>query len=145
MVGFRTPNGKLTTVQSFKTMQIPRMVRDKPGAWDPSICLDWGQRFLTFLKSVTCVDEDQINDSTSRVWRVKFIPQMGVTLWLLNDEEVSQVTSGEEERSNGFLPNWYWDELQKDVAILRKQTSKRDRLAISGDCRNESAVVLPPG
>jgi hypothetical protein len=74
---------------------------------------------------------------------VKFTPQIGVSLCVLNDKEVSEVTAGEEDRLNGFLPNWYWNELQRDVAI-RSQTSERDPV-ISGDHRNKSAVVLPPG
>uniref|UniRef100_A0A0W0FGQ7 Decapping nuclease n=1 Tax=Moniliophthora roreri TaxID=221103 RepID=A0A0W0FGQ7_MONRR len=36
VVGFRTPRGQLTSTKSYKTMEIPRMVRGKPGGWDPS-------------------------------------------------------------------------------------------------------------
>ena len=45
-MGFRTPAGRITTTQSFKTIQIPRLVRGKPDAWDPQICFQWGQQFI---------------------------------------------------------------------------------------------------
>ncbi|KAH9995835.1 RAI1 like PD-XK nuclease-domain-containing protein, partial [Russula vinacea] len=51
LVGFRTPNGILKTTESFKTLEIPRMVRGKENAWDPQICLSWGESFLTWIKS----------------------------------------------------------------------------------------------
>lgn len=50
MVGFRTPQGQVTSVQAFKTMEIPRLVRGKPGAWDPRPCLAWGERLLRFVR-----------------------------------------------------------------------------------------------
>jgi RAT1-interacting protein len=65
IVGFRTPAGVLSTVQRFKTVEIPRTVRDKSSsrggggrgmgggvAWDAGVCLGWGNRFLEFLKGV---------------------------------------------------------------------------------------------
>jgi RAT1-interacting protein len=106
IVGFRTPNGKLTTVQSFKTLELPRMVRGKPNAWDAQICLDWAEKFLTWVKK----------NVTSRivapesVWRVKFTPRVGVELTLLHDIARKEVEAGEDRI--GFLPTWYWEEIQ---------------------------------
>ncbi|KAF8271140.1 RAI1 like PD-XK nuclease-domain-containing protein [Lactarius quietus] len=106
IVGFRTPNGQLTTVQPFKTLDIPRMVRGKPNAWDAQICLDWAETFLTWVKK----------NVTSRivapesVWRVKFTPRVGVELTLLDDIARKEVEAGEDRV--GFLPTWYWEEIQ---------------------------------
>lgn len=50
LVGFRTPAGRITTTQSFKTLHLPRLVRGKPNAWDPARCLDWGADFISFVK-----------------------------------------------------------------------------------------------
>ncbi|KAF9068988.1 hypothetical protein BDP27DRAFT_1326246, partial [Rhodocollybia butyracea] len=63
IVGFRSPNGHLTTTQTFQTMYIPRLLREKAkyeskwaecetlqNAWNPSLCLDWCHNFLTSLK-----------------------------------------------------------------------------------------------
>ncbi|KAI0079591.1 RAI1-domain-containing protein, partial [Panus rudis PR-1116 ss-1] len=107
VVGFRTPSGQLSTVQKFKTMEIPRLVRDKPGAWDPLICLDWGKRFFNFLQSTVTSDTEK---GSINVWRAKFTPREGVTLSLLGDAEVAEVVNGEERI--GFLPKWYVDSLK---------------------------------
>jgi len=58
IVGFRTREGVLSTLQYFKTVEIPRLVRAKRTGsemgWDPGVCLGWGDRFLGFLKGVVC-------------------------------------------------------------------------------------------
>ncbi|KAF8896184.1 RAI1 like PD-XK nuclease-domain-containing protein [Infundibulicybe gibba] len=93
VVGFRTPSGEVQTVQTFKTIEIPRMVRGKPGAWDPLISLDWGSRFLTFLKEVV---QGSPGDE-ARVWRVKFVPKVGVCVEILDQSGVDDVVNGEAE------------------------------------------------
>jgi RAT1-interacting protein len=106
VVGFRTPAGVVTTVQSFKTIQIPRLVRGKPGAWDPLLCLDWGNRFLTFLKTIFG------GSDTSSVCRVKFVPGSGVNVEELGPSELEEVVNGEDRV--GFLPSWYWEEVMRE-------------------------------
>ena len=106
MVGFRTPGGVVTTVQSFKTIQIPRLVRGKPGAWDPLLCLDWGNHFLTFLKTICG------GSKTSSVWQVKFVPGSGVNVEELSPSGLAEVVNGEDRV--GFLPSWYWEELMRE-------------------------------
>jgi RAT1-interacting protein len=113
VVGFRTPKGELTTLQSFKTMQIPRMVRGKPDAWDPQICLAWGDQFLTWLRAHVA---NANSDDVPRVWRVTFTPRAGVTLALLDDAGVTDVIGGEER--HGFLPTWYWEEVKKGMETI---------------------------
>ncbi|KAI9509830.1 RAI1-domain-containing protein [Russula earlei] len=107
VVGFRTPNGQLVTVQSYKTLEIPRLVRGKQDAWDPQICLSWGDRFLTWIKSNV---EQPGNAAPGSVWRVKFTPCVGVELALLREEERREVEAGEDRV--GFLPRWYYEEIQ---------------------------------
>lgn len=48
------------------------------------------------------------------MWRVSFIPRVGVKISLLDKVGVEDVEAGEDRV--GFLPRWYWDELQKDTA-----------------------------
>lgn len=86
-------------------MQIPRLVRGKPGAWEPSLCLDWGHRFLHFLKENIAAFQDK---SERSVWRAKFSPVTGVSVMLLGDEEVEEVEAGEDRV--GLIPSWYFDE-----------------------------------
>lgn len=112
-MGFRTPKGQITTLQSFKTMQLPRMIRGKPGAWDPSVCLDWGQQFLTFLKQMVTTDNDD-PPKKETVWRVVFTPKGGAKVMRLSEAELVHVVAGEERV--GFLPRFYWNELVAGLA-----------------------------
>ncbi|GAA5864828.1 hypothetical protein JCM8547_009244 [Rhodosporidiobolus lusitaniae] len=48
-VGFRTRQGQLTGLQSFNTLDIPRMVRGKPHAWDPQACLASARELLVSI------------------------------------------------------------------------------------------------
>ncbi|KAK7682606.1 hypothetical protein QCA50_014406 [Cerrena zonata] len=108
VVGFRTRKGRLSTLQTFKTADLPGLVRDKPGGWNPLICLHWGTCFIDFLKSiVTSHSPSATNDIP--VWRVSFTPQKGVSISLLSQEGVEEVVNGEDRV--GFLPKWYFDEI----------------------------------
>lgn len=49
IVGFRTREGILTGLQTFPTLEIPRLVRGKPHAWDPLACLASARQLLGFL------------------------------------------------------------------------------------------------
>jgi RAT1-interacting protein len=116
VVGFRTPAGHLTTTQSFKTMHIPRLVRGKPGAWDPAISLEWGSKFLTFMRDIcNYMTPDTAaaggGERRAQIWRVKFIPKTGVEVGLLDEEGVLDVVGGEDRI--GFLPTWFWNEVKE--------------------------------
>jgi len=119
IVGFRTPNGQIATLQSFKTLEMPRMVRGKPNAWDAQICLDWGERFLTWVKKIVTSG----TAASESVWRVKFTPRVGVELTLLHDIARKEVEAGEDRV--GFLPTWYWEEIQM-ASSEDSNTSCRD-------------------
>ncbi|KAF8520006.1 RAI1-domain-containing protein [Hysterangium stoloniferum] len=108
MVGFRTPSGYLQTLQSFKTMDLPRTVRGKPGAWDPATCLTWGESVISFLRHQT----RDYDDDERVVWRVTFAPGVGLSMRRLDTEEVADVVAGEERV--GFLPRCYWERVRKD-------------------------------
>jgi hypothetical protein len=38
-------------LQTFQTLEIPRMVRGKPGAWDPSVCLRFVDALLGWVRA----------------------------------------------------------------------------------------------
>src|SRR6266403_4797378 len=95
------------------------MVRGKQNAWDPQICLSWGGRFLTWLKD-GIEESGSGNASPGSVWRVKFTPRVGVELAMLSEEERREVEAGEDRV--GFLPKWYYTEIQ-DVSSPSAQRS----------------------
>lgn len=97
-------------MQSFKTTALPRLVRGKPGAWDPSLCLDWGDRLLSFVKKIL----EESGEKAETVWRVKFVPKDGVNVVKLDDNLVEEVV-GKEDRV-GFLPRWYWNEIDEEAS-----------------------------
>lgn len=110
VVGFRTPQGHLTALQSLRTLSIPRSVRGKPGAWDAQLCLVWGARFLEWLREQCRADDvGDGNGGARTVWRVSFTPGTDVALRRLGGDDVRDVVHGEDRV--GFLPMWYWDEL----------------------------------
>ncbi|KAI9063505.1 RAI1-domain-containing protein [Trametes sanguinea] len=120
VVGFRTPAGRLTTTQTFKTIQIPRLVRGKPGAWDPQVCFSWGHHFLTTLRSIVAAPAEPPEsgkgdgpgtprEPSTRVWRVVFAPGDGVKVSLLDEGGVQDVEAGEDRV--GILPRWYYDQV----------------------------------
>ncbi|KAG2033307.1 RAI1 like PD-XK nuclease-domain-containing protein [Suillus americanus] len=133
-VGFRKPSGYLTTTQVFQTVQIPRLVRGKPGAWDPNVCLAWGDRFLSFLRNTIR------GGSKGNVWRIKFTPKTGVSAVLLDDVYVRDVEGGEDRV--GFLPRWYWDEMSGDVAY---DSEARTQTGSEGASSKVGTVVVPSG
>jgi RAT1-interacting protein len=109
------------------------MVRGKQNAWDPQICLSWGEKFLTWLKS--SVGESGSNNATPEsVWRVKFTPRVGVELALLPEEERREVEAGEDRI--GFLPKWYHTEIQ-DASSQSAQRSASG--AESGQSRSSAS------
>ncbi|CAG8447267.1 11407_t:CDS:2 [Ambispora gerdemannii] len=55
--GFRNEMGILQSVKEFKTLEIPRIVRGKPGMWDPTICLNFANQFLEWLRKVVVIDD----------------------------------------------------------------------------------------
>ena len=93
------------------------MVRGKENAWDPQICLSWGESFLTWIKSNV---ESGNAAAPGSVWRVKFTPRVGVELALLSEEERREVEAGEDRV--GFLPKSYYTEIQ-DVSSPSAQRS----------------------
>lgn len=150
IVGFRTPSGQLTTTQSFQTMQIPRMLRDKSGhktnttPWNPSLCLAWCHQFLTYLKQTVVRDsdddpshqKDSVKEEVNRghsptsttVWRVSFVPREGARVVKLDKSEVEEVVNGEDRV--GFIPRWYWDKVNSATHISHQSSVRSSSAAV---------------
>ena len=133
------------------------MVRGKQNAWDPQICLSWGETFLAWIKSnvVEAGNGDSPSSSSpppppGSVWRVKFTPRVGAQFALLQEEERREVEAGEDRV--GFLPKWYWREVMQDVTGSYDDSSasgvrpEPSRSPASAPTPSASApTALPPG
>jgi RAT1-interacting protein len=102
LVGFRSTRGILQQTQVFRTLELPRLVRGKPNAWDPNACLHWGNELLENVKAWMA------DLAPSDVGRIVFTPGTGVTFSRLDDAQVQEVVAGEDRV--GFLPTWYYTE-----------------------------------
>ncbi|KAF9019872.1 hypothetical protein BDZ89DRAFT_1072696 [Hymenopellis radicata] len=104
IVGYRTDRGVIRYVETLETRNIPLSVRNKSGAWDPRVYLDWWQQFIIFLRNIIQQTQDRQPET---VWRVKFTPKVGTSIVKLDDQRVEEVVGGEDRV--GFLPRWYWE------------------------------------
>jgi RAT1-interacting protein len=114
------------------------MVRGKPDAWDPQICLAWGETFLAWIKS-NVVEGTGTPES---VWRVVFTPCVGVELTLLQGDERRDVEAG--GHRVGFLPDWYWEEIQ-DIPGEHGSTGTKPEPSQPSAATTPSASALPTG
>ncbi|GJJ73685.1 RAT1-interacting protein [Entomortierella parvispora] len=60
IVGFRDDDGNVVTVETFKTMEIPRLVRGKEGAWDSTVCINFLDGVLNFLRKQIVKDDPTV-------------------------------------------------------------------------------------
>ncbi|KAF9958361.1 hypothetical protein BGZ70_009220 [Mortierella alpina] len=60
IVGFRDDDGNVVTVETFRTMEIPRLVRGKDGAWDTTICINFLDGVFNFLRKIVVVDDPEV-------------------------------------------------------------------------------------
>ncbi|KAI8923400.1 RAI1 like PD-XK nuclease-domain-containing protein [Entophlyctis helioformis] len=66
--GFRTDHGEISHLQHFETAEFPRLVRGKPGMWDPNRCLSFADQVLSFIRSHATVDDRET------VYTVRYVP-----------------------------------------------------------------------
>ncbi|GAA5908067.1 hypothetical protein JCM8208_003677 [Rhodotorula glutinis] len=146
-VGFRTRQGQLTAIQSFNTLELPRLVRGKPHAWTPAACLTSARDLLAFLHSTVASHPSTLSaeaDLRSRsaavaappagdwpVFRIRFAPQDGVSVRELTPREVSDEVLaakrdvGEGEGRVGFLlGRWVREVRERRERIVRAQAEQ---------------------
>lgn len=88
--GYRDHNGQVKEFQTFNTLAIPRLVRDEENLWDSSICLNFLDRFLDWVKTVVVKSGPGVMYTFS--WREPF-------------EEVTFTETSDEVHC--VLPDWY--------------------------------------
>lgn len=85
--GFRDDWGMVHKLENFEVLKIPRMAGN---VWDPSICMNFCDRFLSFVWSVVA------EESPDTVWKFYWRPHEDVTVVKI---------PGPSEFS--FLPTWF--------------------------------------
>ncbi|RPD62132.1 RAI1-domain-containing protein [Lentinus tigrinus ALCF2SS1-7] len=113
IVGFRTPAGQLVSTRSYKTVEIPQLVRNKPGSWNRDVCLQWGQQFFSTLRNLlsrqaSTAHQQRGPEPPVTVWRVILTPKEGATMFPLAQGHIGKLGDDGEQRI-GLLPSWYLD------------------------------------
>ncbi|KIJ33157.1 hypothetical protein M422DRAFT_213508 [Sphaerobolus stellatus SS14] len=150
LVGFRSPSGYIQTIQSFRTMDLPRMVRGKPGAWDPAVCLSWCDQAFDFIKrhiqdvagtsNKDNGEAKQPGEESGMVSRATFKPGVGLSVRLLDNIEVEDVMGGEDRV--GFLPRWYWEHVKgKEDPVSSKDAPTKRGVSSTGDGTSQKWAV----
>ncbi|KAF9345775.1 hypothetical protein BGX34_004463 [Mortierella sp. NVP85] len=100
IVGFRDDDGNVVTVETFKTMEIPRLVRGKEGAWDTTICINFLDGVFNFLRKIIVVDDPETTytirwDAPFKAIEVefdgkrnKFLTEQFLSRWNRDDPEI---------------------------------------------------------
>ncbi|KAJ3225208.1 decapping endonuclease targeting mRNA [Chytriomyces hyalinus] len=82
IVGFRDDQGFLTKLKEYKTLEIPRMARtelqrEEGGAWDPSVCINFGEQVLSTLwKTLTQRNQELCQAGAVEGWQVVYSVRM---------------------------------------------------------------------
>ena len=103
-VGFRNHQGVIESTRSYRTADLPAMVREESREetpWDANWCLATANTFLTHLRSVL----EAAETDARTVWRLELEPSVGIHIWALDD--VAEVENGEDRV--GFLPTWFYE------------------------------------
>ncbi|KAF9019874.1 hypothetical protein BDZ89DRAFT_1072699, partial [Hymenopellis radicata] len=99
VIGFRSPSGEVTSVESLKTADIPQAVERNLGVhvkW-------WAQLYADLRQRMN-------GGKPETVWRVRLDTKNS------HMDMVELDGAGENSEGRvGFLPRWYWDELGLDV------------------------------
>ncbi|KDN41152.1 RAI1-domain-containing protein [Tilletiaria anomala UBC 951] len=117
VVGFRDHKGMLQAYQEFKTLEIPRLVRGKPHAWDPKACLNFAAALLDHIERLMRTSKTNQTAASPNVWRITWQPgQPEVAMRQLSEKQIAEdITKGEQARF-GILPREFVNFLQSSQA-----------------------------
>lgn len=61
--GFRDDEGQVIDIQTIKTLEIPRQIREKRNTWNPSVCLNFANELLDWIVSSITKDDATVTYS----------------------------------------------------------------------------------
>ncbi|XP_068106431.1 decapping and exoribonuclease protein [Hyperolius riggenbachi] len=89
VAGFRDQQGKISSLQNYRTSDIPHLVRGDKQSWDPAVCMNFCNAFLSHVKSVVTRDDPRV-------------------VYLFSWEPGSDITfTVETDPAYLILPDWY--------------------------------------
>ncbi|XP_040298706.1 decapping and exoribonuclease protein [Bufo bufo] len=60
VAGFRNPQGRIVSLEKFRTSEIPHLVRGDRQSWDPAVCMNFCNAFLSHIKKVVTTDDPRV-------------------------------------------------------------------------------------
>lgn len=161
IIGFRTRQGIVTGLQRFSTLDIPRLVRGKPHAWDPAAALGGAHQLGAFIRdsiisspSQQLVDESFRSavtdvDLTSERWPVFRVRYDGaarrVEVLELAEEEYEVMLTGADRQQRdriGFLiREWVlegWKRRRRVDPDYKLNVQVRPRSSCVSDCSSRA-------
>jgi RAT1-interacting protein len=131
------PDGRVNSFSSFKTLELPRLVRPKPHAWDPQALLSSANSILQFIKSTISSDaETQIFETSFTnlssedglelikdwpIWRVSFDGDGELRVRKLEGVDRQELVERKSEDRVGFLTKRWVEGLRE----MRDEKGKR--------------------
>lgn len=97
--GFRDDDGIVHDLQDYQTRQIPAMVKDSHNPWNPNVCFNFLEQFLSFLKATVKEDDPSV---------------VHLLTWKSHGDVLCQRMENDSEYR--FLPGWFinWQGWSKD-------------------------------
>ncbi|XP_053577926.1 decapping and exoribonuclease protein [Bombina bombina] len=95
VAGFRSQEGKVVALQKFRTSEIPLLVRGDKNSWDPAVCMNFCDAFLTHIKNVVNRDDPGL------VYLFSWEPGSDVTCSMYSDPDLL------------ILPPWYVEAMSR--------------------------------
>ncbi|XP_073497926.1 decapping and exoribonuclease protein isoform X2 [Phyllobates terribilis] len=89
VAGFRNPQGRIVSLEKFRTSEISHLVRGDRQSWDPAVCMNFCNAFLSYIKKVVTTDDPRV------VFVFSWEPGEDVTFTVEADSDQSVV------------PDWY--------------------------------------
>ncbi|EDO29671.1 predicted protein, partial [Nematostella vectensis] len=90
IAGFRHHHSHVDKLQTYNTLEIPHLLENQQNMWDSTICFNFLEKFLRWLRSVVVLDDP------NRVYLFSFRAPF-------EQVKYQEFTNGEHK----FLPEWY--------------------------------------
>lgn len=89
VAGFRDHDGIVVSIETFQTSKISQLIKNEQNCWKPTVCMNFCNDFLSFVKSVVKEDDPRL------VYLLEWDPHRDVTYTVHRDSPFT------------FLPEWY--------------------------------------